>query len=132
MTTALTIGRLALAADVHVETVRYYQRIGLLQEPMRPLGGVRRYGQLDVARLQFIRRAKTMGFTLDGIAGLLQLKGKRACEQTRQLTEHKLLDVRRKLEDLQRLEAELVQLADDCAHAPRGGHCPTLDFLRQA
>lgn len=131
MTTALTIGRLALAADVHVETVRYYQRIGLLQEPVRPLGGVRRYGQLDVTRLQFIRRAKTMGFTLDEIAGLLQLKGKRACKQTRQLTEHKLLDVRRKLEDLQRLEAELVQLADDCAHAPRGGHCPTLDFLRQ-
>lgn len=132
MTTALTIGRLALAADVHVETVRYYQRIGLLQEPMRPLGGVRRYGQSDVARLQFIRRAKTMGFTLDEIAGLLQLKGKRACRQTRQLTEHKLLDVRRKLEDLQRLETELMQLAGDCARAPRGGHCPTLDFLRQA
>lgn len=132
MTTALTIGRLALAASVHVETVRYYQRVGLLRESVRPLGGVRRYGQPDVARLQFIRRAKTMGFTLEEIAGLLQLKGRRACAQTRRLTEHKLLDVRRKLEDLQRLEAELVQLADDCTQAPRGGHCPTLDFLRQA
>lgn len=132
MTTALTIGRLALAADVHVETVRYYQRVGLLREPGRPLGSVRRYGQPDVARLQFIRRAKTMGFTLEEIAGLLQLKGKRTCTQTRRLTEHKLLEVRRKLEDLRRLEAELVQLADDCTHAPRGGHCPTLDFLRQA
>lgn len=132
MPTTLTIGRLALATDVHIETVRYYQRIGLLQEPARPLGSVRRYGPPDVARLQFIRRAKTMGFTLEEIAGLLQLKGQRACSQTRRLTEHKLLDVRRKLEDLQRLEAELVQLADDCAHAPRGGHCPTLDFLRQA
>ncbi|HOZ25755.1 MAG TPA: MerR family DNA-binding protein [Hyphomonadaceae bacterium] len=131
MTSDLTIGRLALAADVHIETVRYYQRIGLLREPERPLGGVRRYEHQDLARLQFIRRAKTMGFTLDEIAGLLQLKGKRACEQTRRLTEHKLLDVRRKLEDLQRLETELIQLADDCAHAPRGGHCPTLDFLRQ-
>ncbi len=131
MTSALTIGRLALAADVHVETVRYYQRVGLLHEPERPLGGVRRYGQPDVTRLQFIRRAKTMGFTLDEIAGLLQLKGKRACAQTRRLTEHKLLDVRRKLEDLRRLEAELVQLATDCAQVPRGGHCPTLDFLRQ-
>jgi MerR family mercuric resistance operon transcriptional regulator len=132
MTSALTIGRLALAADVHIETVRYYQRVGLLREPERPLGGVRRYEHQDLARLQFIRRAKTMGFTLDEIAGLLELKGKRACDQTRRLTEHKLLDVRRKLEDLQRLEAELMQLADDCAHAPRGGHCPTLDFLRQA
>jgi MerR family mercuric resistance operon transcriptional regulator len=132
MTFALTIGRLALAADVHVETVRYYQRVGLLHEPERPLGGVRRYGQTDVMRLQFIRRAKTMGFTLEEIAGLLQLKGKRACAQTRRLTEHKLLDVRRKLEDLQRLEAELVQLADECARAPQGGRCPTLDALRQA
>lgn len=132
MLTTLTIGRLALAADVHIETVRYYQRIGLLQEPARPLGSVRRYGPSDVARLQFIRRAKSMGFALDEIAGLLQLKGKRACEQTRRLTEHRLVDVRRKLEDLQRLETELMQLADDCAHAPRGGHCPTLNFLRQA
>jgi MerR family mercuric resistance operon transcriptional regulator len=132
MPATLTIGRLASAADVHIETVRYYQRVGLLREPERPLGGVRRYEHQDLARLQFIRRAKTMGFTLDEIAGLLELKGKRACDQTRRLTEHKLLDVRRKLEDLQRLEAELMQLADDCAHAPRGGHCPTLDFLRQA
>src|SRR3546814_14813553 len=109
-----------------------FRSVGLLREPERPLGGVRRYEHQDLARLQFIRRAKTMGFTLDEIAGLLELKGKRACDQTRRLTEHKLLDVRRKLEDLQRLEAELMQLADDCAHAPRGGHCPTLDFLRQA
>jgi len=132
MTSAITIGRLALAADVHVETVRYYQRLGLLREPERPLGGVRRYEHQDLARLQFIRRAKAMGFTLDEIAGLLQLKGKRACEQTRRLTEHKLRDVRRKLEDLQRLETELVQLADECARAPQGGRCPTLDALRQA
>ena len=132
MPAPLTIGRLALAADVHIETVRYYQRVGLLREPERPLGGVRRYEHQDLARLQFIRRAKTMGFTLGEIAGLLELKGKRACDQTRRLTEHKLLDVRRKLDDLQRLETELMQLADDCAHAPRGGHCPTLDFLHQA
>jgi len=132
MTSALTIGRLALAADVHIETVRYYQRVGLLREPERPIGGVRRYEHEDLARLQFIRRAKTMGFTLEEIAGLLQLKGKRACAQTPRLTEHKLFDVRRKLEDLRRLEAELVQFADACAQVPRGGHCPTLDFLRQA
>ena len=132
MASVLTIGRLASAADVHVETVRYYQRIGLFREPVRPLGGVRRYESQDVSRLQFIRRAKTMGFTLDEIAGLLQLQGKRACNQTRQLTEHKLADVRRKLAELQSLETTLVQLADECARAPHGGRCPTLDFLRQA
>ncbi len=132
MTSALTIGRLALAAHVHVETVRYYQRVGLLHEPARPLGSVRRYGPPDLTRLQFIRRAKTMGFSLGEIAGLLQLKGRRACTQTRQLTERKLLDVRHKLDALHQLEAELVQLVDECAQAPRSGHCPTLDFLRQA
>ena len=130
MASALTIGRLALAADVHIETVRYYQRVGLLREPERPLGGVRRYEHQDPARLQFIRRAKTMGFTLEEIAGLLQLKGKRACDQTRRLTEHRLFDVRHKLDVLRKLEAELVQLVDECAQAPRSGHCPTLDFLR--
>lgn len=132
MTSALTIGRLALAADVHIETVRYYQRVGLLREPERPLGGVRRYEHHDLARLQFIRRAKTMGFTLDEIAGLLEHKGTRACDQTRRLTEQKLVDVRRKRQELQRLEAELVQLADDCARAPKNGFCPTLEALRQA
>src|SRR3546814_5725479 len=97
-----------------------FRSVGLLREPERTLGGVRRYEHQDLARLQFIRRAKTMGFTLDEIAGLLELKGKRACDQTRRLTAHKLLDVLRKLEDLQRLEVELLQLADDCAHALRG------------
>ncbi|ODT87319.1 MAG: MerR family transcriptional regulator [Rhodanobacter sp. SCN 67-45] len=132
MPATLTIGRLASAADVHIETVRYYQRIGLLREPARPLGSVRRYGPPDVVRLQFIRRAKSMGFTLDEIAGLLQLKGQRACAQTRRLTEHKLVDLRQKLEALQQLEAELMQLVDECTQVPRGDHCPTLDFLRQA
>src|SRR3546814_19718192 len=70
-----------------------FRSVGLLREPERPLGGVRRYEHQDLARLQFIRRAKTMDFTLDEIAGLLELKGKRACDQTRRLTEHKLLDV---------------------------------------
>src|SRR3546814_12592116 len=121
MPATLTIGRLALAANVHIETVRYYQRVGLLREPERPLGGVRRYEHQDLARLQFIRRAKTMGFTLDEIAGLLELKGKRACDQTRRLTDHKLLDVRRQLQDMKRLESELLPPPNERAHAPRGG-----------
>ena len=125
----LTISKLAASAGVHVETVRYYQRRRLLPEPQRPQGGFRHYGSADVARLQFIRRAQAMGFTLDEIAGLLELKGKRACEQTRQLTELKLADVRQRLDALHRLEVDLMSLIAECNQAPGGGSCPTLELL---
>ncbi|MHB1669140.1 MerR family transcriptional regulator, partial [Thiomonas sp.] len=68
-----TIGTAALATGVHVETIRFYQRKGLLCEPERPQGSFRRYGPDDVARLQFIKSAQRMGFSLDEVAGLLQL-----------------------------------------------------------
>ena len=129
MSTPYTIGRLATAAGVHVETVRYYQRRGLLNEPARPLGGVRRYGPSELTRLQFIRRAQTMGFTLDEVAGLLEIKGKHACEETRQLIERKLVEVRRKMQDLRQLEQDLQQSVVECVGAKSGKVCPTLDFL---
>lgn len=129
MSPALTIGRLATAAGVHVETVRYYQRRGLLPEPSRPLGGVRHYGDTDLTRLQFIRRAQAMGFSLDEVAGLLKVKGAGACEHTRQLTEHKLAEVRGKLDELRRLESELVQLVAECEQTRPDECCPTLDRL---
>jgi MerR family mercuric resistance operon transcriptional regulator len=128
---SLTIGRLAAAAGVHVETVRYYQRRGLLAEPSRPLGGIRRYGDNDLARLQFVRRARAMGFSLDEIAGLLKLDGAGACLHTRQLTESRLAEVRRKLKDLRRLESELVELVDTCRQRGADDCCPTLDRLQQ-
>ena len=124
-----TVSRLAAAADVHVETVRYYQRRGLLHQPERPNGGVRRYGGSDVDRLRFIRRAQMMGFSLDEIAGLLQITGERACEQTRQLTEQKLADVRLRIRELRHLERDLEQNVARCAQVPAGECCPTLDFL---
>lgn len=129
MSTQMTISRLAAAGGVHVETVRYYQRRGLLSEPQRPAGGVRRYTQTDVGRLQFIRRAQAMGFSLDEIAGLLEVRGQRACERTRQLTERKLDEVRRRREELQQLEADLERLVEECRHATKGAACPTLDLL---
>lgn len=125
----LTISKLAASAGVHVETVRYYQRRRLLPEPQRPQGGFRHYGSADVARLQFIRRAQAMGFTLDEIAGLLEIKGKRACEQTRQLTALKLADVRQRLDALHRLEVDLMSLIAECSQVPGGGSCPTLELL---
>lgn len=129
---SLTIGRLARTAEVHVETVRYYQRRGLLPEPERPLGGIRRYGPIEISRLQFIRRAQAMGFSLEEIAGLLEVQGQQACERTRLLTEHKLADVRRRLAELQQLEQELVALVEECGHTQGGSCCPTLDRLAKA
>jgi MerR family mercuric resistance operon transcriptional regulator len=126
---AMTISRLADSAGVHVETVRYYQRRGLLREPARPMGGVRRYDATDVSHLQFIRRAQAMGFSLEEIADLAQLHGQGACEHTRQLTELKLAEVRRKLAELRRLERELAQLVSECAKTPSDACCPTLDRL---
>lgn len=128
-TSAFTISRLAASADVHVETVRYYQRRGLLHEPERPAAGVRRYQSSDVSRLQFIRRAQAMGFTLDEIAGLLKLTGGHSCEQTRRLTERKLADVRLRIHELQQLERGLKQKVANCAQVPAGKCCPTLDLL---
>ncbi len=129
---ALTISRLAASADVHVETVRYYQRRGLLPVPSRPQGGVRHYGPAEIARLQFIRRGQTMGFTLDEIAGLLEFKGERACEQTRQMTEHKLAEVRLRLAELRQLERDLLALVAECSRASAGADCPTLSVLEKA
>ena len=131
-TQVFTIGQLAASAEVNVETVRYYQRRGLLPEPERPAGGIRRYAPADLARLRYIRRAQTMGFSLDEIVGLLELNGGRACEQTKLLTEHKLLDVRKRLGELRKLERELLRLVARCGEARAGACCPTLELLGRA
>ena len=125
---SLTISQLAHAARVHIETVRYSQRRGLLEEPPRPERGIRRYGSADVARLRFIRRAQAMGFSLEEVGALLALKGREACDETLQLTRGKLEEVRRKVRELRRIEAELVGLVAGCMRASKNG-CPTLDFL---
>lgn len=127
----LTISRLAASAKVNIETVRYYQRRGLLSEPARPLGGIRHYHQSDVTRLLFIKRAQSLGFSLHQISELLALNGQRACEQTREFTELKLADVRRRLEQLQQLEQTLARLVADCRLADAGACCPTLHLLEK-
>jgi MerR family mercuric resistance operon transcriptional regulator len=128
----LTIGQMAASAQVNVETVRYYQRRGLLAEPQRPAGGIRRYAPSDLARLRYIRRAQTMGFSLEEILGLLALDGRRACEHTKRLTEFKLLDVRKRLGELRKLERELSSLVASCGEARTGACCPTLELLNQS
>jgi MerR family mercuric resistance operon transcriptional regulator len=125
-----TISSLAQAAGVNVETIRFYQRRGLLAEPDKPLGGIRRYGEAEVARVLFIKAAQRIGFTLDEIAQLLQLDDGTRCKEARAIAEHKLADVRQRLQDLQRIEAALAQLVDRCASRRGQVSCPLIEALQ--
>lgn len=125
-----TIARLAQAASVNVETIRFYQRKGLLTEPLRPLGGIRHYGQADVARVHFIKAAQRLGFSLDEIALLLKLDDGTHCAEARQIAEQKHADVRQRLADLQRIESVLAELVA-CCTARRGKvACPLIASLQ--
>lgn len=90
----LTIGAFADSAGVNVETIRFYQRKGLLAEPDRPQGGIRRYSDGDVRRVKFIKCAQRLGFNLDEIGELLRLDDGTHCRQASALAERKLVDVR--------------------------------------
>lgn len=120
-----TIGGLAKAAGVGVETVRYYQRRGLLPEPARPPGEVRRYGREDVKRLRFIRSAQAAGFTLNEIAELLDLSASDDRARARQLAQARVGALDAKIAELQQARDALAGLATACA-AKRGGPCPIL------
>ena len=121
-----TIGGLAGTAGVGVETVRYYQRRGLLPEPARPPGEIRRYSEGDVKRLRFIRRAQAAGFTLEEIGELLALDRTDDRVRVRQLATERLaaLDVR--IAELDQARAALERLRGVCASG-RKGPCPILD-----
>lgn len=125
-----TIARLAQAAGVNVETIRFYQRKGLLAEPARPLGGIRHYRPVDVARIQFIKAAQRLGFSLDEIAMLLQLDDGMHCTEARQIAELKLTDVRQRLADLQRIESVLTELVACCTAGRGKVTCPLIASLQ--
>ena len=125
----LTIGALAKACAVHVETVRYYQRRGLLEEPHRPAGGVRRYGEATLQRLRFIRRAQAIGFTLDEIAELLRLERTPDCGRASSLASARLADVEDKLADLERMRGMLRSLVQACMAGRDPRSCPIVESL---
>jgi MerR family mercuric resistance operon transcriptional regulator len=125
-----TISKLAQAVGVNVETIRFYQRRGLLAEPAKPLGGIRRYGEAEVARVLFVKAAQRIGFTLDEIAQLLQLDDGTRCLEARAIAERKLADVRKRLQDLQRIEAALALLVDRCASRRGQVSCPLIEALQ--
>lgn len=125
----LTIGRVAKAAGVHKETVRYYQSLGLVPEPSRPPGSVRRYGEATVARLRFIKRAQELGFTLEEVRKLLLLEDGQNCAATRKLAEQKLEVIRARISDLNRMRRTLETLIASCDEGRRPRACPIIRSL---
>ena len=128
---SLTIGSFAKAAGVNVETIRFYQRKNLLPEPNKAYGNIRRYGESDVARVQFIKSAQMLGFSLNEIAELLKLEDGTRCTEASKLAERKLGDIRAKLAVLLRMETVLTQLVAAC-HTKKGNvSCPLIAALQE-
>jgi MerR family transcriptional regulator, mercuric resistance operon regulatory protein len=126
----LTIGKLADAAGVHLETIRYYERIGVMPKPARTTSGYRSYGVEHARRLSFIRRARELGFAIEEIKTLLALAepGHRSCADVRLLAVARLSDVRAKISDLRRLERILARTVAQCSGDATPA-CPVLDML---
>ena len=127
---ALTIGALSKRTGANIETIRFYERVGILPKPPRSAGGHRIYGQDLLMRLGFVRRSRELGFSLDEVRGLLQLVdgGHYTCAEVKAITLDHLGDVRRKIADLRRLERTLAEIAGKC----RGGKvpdCPVIEAL---
>lgn len=125
----LRIGALGKAADVNVETIRYYQRVGLLPTPPLPPGGQREYPAALIDRLRFIRRAQQLGFTLDEIADLLKLESGADRTSVRRIAAARLTQIRSRLADLQRMAHSLEHLLDVCAKAPGRHRCPIIKAI---
>ena len=128
----LTRGALAQTTGCNIETIRYYEKTGLLPDPPRTGAGYRIYTQAHVARLRFILRARELGFPMDDIRGLLGLDDGAApsCAEVKLRTEHHLADVRAKIADLKRIERVLAETAARCSGA-RVPDCPVLDALTE-
>ncbi len=126
---ALTIGRLARKAGVNVQTIRFYQRLGLIAEPPKPPGGVRHYSSDTVGRVRFVKRAQALGFSLDEIGLLLELSDGRHCAETKALAERKLAMVEEKIGDLAAIEKALKGLITECSKGSRKSGCPIIDAL---
>ena len=129
----LSIGDLARATGVRVETVRYYERTGLLAAPSRTKGNYRAYGPADLARLSFVRRARDLGFPIEQVRALLELSDRRdqPCEAVDIIARGHLAEGDRKLADLAALRRELAALIDRCGHGTVA-ECRILDALAPA
>ena len=124
-----SIGAFAKAAGVNVETIRFYQRKRLLAEPARPPGGIRRYGNAEVARVKFVKSAQRLGFSLDEVAQLLRLEDGTHCTEAAGLAALRLADVRNRLADLARMEKALAALVEQCGTRQHNVSCPLIASL---
>ena len=126
----LSIGTLAKAAAVNVETIRFYQRKGLLQKPKYGDGQIARYSAKDVGRVKFIKAAKELGFTLAEVVVLLTLEDGTHCNEARDMAQQKLSDVRHKLAALRNMESALEQVVAGCCASEGDNFCPLIASLQ--
>jgi len=127
----MTIGQLARRAGVHVETIRYYQRKGLMRVPDKPWSGIRRYADDDLTRLRFIRSAQTLGFTLAEIRELLRLEDGTHCSEAAAIARQKLEEVRARIAQLTGMEAALSKLLTECESGRGKQRCPLIESLHE-
>lgn len=126
---SIGIGTLAKRAGVGIDTVRYYERAGLLAPSRRLASGYRRYTALELSRLRFIRRAQALGFTLNEVRDLLALSAKRDVARVKRSAQSKLEDVDRKIAALQKIREGLATLVAACPGHGRAADCPILQAL---
>lgn len=129
-TRGITAGQLAKAASVNLETIRYYENIGLMPAPPRTRGGHRVYDEAHTKRLAFIRRARELGFTIEDVRALLALTNPEhtSCAEVKEIAVTHLMQVRNKIADLAKLENILDATISRCTSEPTA-HCPVLDML---
>jgi MerR family mercuric resistance operon transcriptional regulator len=125
----MTIGELAKALGVNVETIRYYQRRGLIGAPAKPAFGRRKYSEATAARVGFIRRAQQLGFSLAEVESLLELEHGRNCRDVRLMAERKRADLESRVAELERTLVELRALIGDCKKNRKRAFCPMIAAL---
>jgi MerR family transcriptional regulator, mercuric resistance operon regulatory protein len=124
-----TISKVAKELAINVETVRFYERRGLIEQPPKPEIGYRKYPEDTLNRIRFIKRAQELGFTLEEITHLLSIND-RPCGQVQELANHKLGAVKEKMADLRRLQKALKALLIQCHSNEDDRHCPIIDSLQ--
>jgi Hg(II)-responsive transcriptional regulator len=127
----LTIGKIAERAGIGIETVRFYEREGLIEKPTRSASGYRQFDEEVIKRLNFISRAKELGFTLKEIRELLSLKvdPNMCCEDVKNRADTKIADIESKIATLRKMKKALVQLSKDCGEIELTDECPILKTL---
>jgi MerR family mercuric resistance operon transcriptional regulator len=124
----MRIGQLARSVGVNIETIRYYQRIGLIDLPAKPYAGYRSYNERDLQRLRFIRGAQRLGFSLEDIRALLELSSS-DCQQVQKLALEKLDLVKGKLRQLRKIESALTKTIQECTQRRDPEGCPIIETL---